>query len=462
MTSTQQSCPYLSTISRPSLDFDFEQTCSVTLSPNNIYCCLVCGVNFRGRSKQTPAYIHSVDEEHHVFISLEKGTFWCLPDGYEIIDPSLDDIKSAWKPRFTPDEILKIDERTDLSRDLFGRRYLPGFVGLNNLNKTDCMNATIQALAHVKPLRDFFLQCGDGKPFEILLYHSDSKKRKLEDTHGTRKLKKVMVDPQSFSHLAKMFGDLVRKMWSDKRFKSTVDPHMLVQAISNDSNKKFHIGKQIEAAEFMSWFLHQLHVGTGGKKPGSSIIHKIFQGMVEVTTLRRKSQQANHTNKVEDDRYGSEDEDEKYTVEKEGQRQSDWKETEMEEVTNETCFLQLTLDIPEKPLFKGDAGGLVIPQEPLVNILKKFDGVTFSDVITAQGVQRRKYKVKQLPNHLILCVSRFKRNEFNNEKNPTIVPFPVKNLDLGRYVMKSEEDSKLIVQTEAEIRKMSVSIEYMI
>lgn len=388
-------------------------------------------------------------------MSLEKGTFWCLPDGYEIVDPSLDDIKRAFKPVYTKEEIAQIDNQTDLSRDLFGRRYLPGFVGLNNLNKTDCINATIQALVHVKPLRDFFLQCGDGKPFELVLKNSSSKKRQRNGHHKT--VKTITVDPESFSHLAKMFGDLVRKIWSDKRFKSTVDPHMLVQAISNDSNKRFHVGKQIEAGEFMAWFLHQLHLGTGGKKPGSSIIHEIFQGSIEVTTQRTKVLQLSDGKEDTDDRYGSEDENEVEMKEKELQQQKTMNNTnEMEEIINETNFLQLTLDIPEKPLFKDDAGGLVIPQEPLVNILQKFDGVTFSDVLTAQGLQRRRYKVKQLPNYLILCVARFKKNEFNNEKNPTIVPFPVKNLDLGRYVMSSSDGGKTSAPSEDQVRGMSV------
>jgi len=453
MTSEAQTCPYLSTISRPSLDFDFEPTCSVTLVSNNIYCCLVCGVNFRGRSKQTPAYIHSVDEDHNVFMSLEKGTFWCLPDGYQIVDPSLDDITRAFKPVYSKEEIALIDSQTDLSRDLFGRRYLPGFVGLNNLNKTDCINATIQALVHVKPLRDFFLRCGDGMPFELILANSSSKKRKRDGIQ--KKTKKVMVDPESFSHLVKMFGELVRKIWSDKRFKSTVDPHMLVQAISNDSNKRFHVGKQIEAGEFMAWFLHQLHLGTGGKKSGSSIIYEIFQGSVEVTTQRHKTMHSSDVHEKEDDRYGSEDENETDMEGKEPPKATN--SNEMEEIIHETNFLQLTLDIPEKPLFKDDAGGLVIPQEPLVNILKKFDGVTFSDVLTANGLQRRRYKVKQLPSYLILCVARFKQNEFNNEKNPTIVPFPVKNLDLGRYVMRSSNDEKSSIPTEDQVHEMSVS-----
>ena len=47
----------------------------------------------------------------------------------------------------------------------------------------------------------------------------------------------------------------------------------------------------------------------------------------------------------------------------------------------------MTSDIPEKPLFKDEDGGLVIPQEPLVNVLRKFDGVSFSDALAMQQQQ---------------------------------------------------------------------------
>lgn len=41
-------CPYLDTIDRAVLDFDFEKLCSVTLTTNNVYACLVCGKYFQG------------------------------------------------------------------------------------------------------------------------------------------------------------------------------------------------------------------------------------------------------------------------------------------------------------------------------------------------------------------------------------------------------------------------------
>jgi len=506
-TNNTQGCPYLDTINRTSLDFDFEPTCSITLSSGtHIYCCLVCGKNFRGKGKQSPAYIHAINENHYVYIHLTHGTFWCLPDNYQIFDSSLNDIKEALQPTFSKDEMSNLDKQTVLSRDLFGKRYLPGFVGLNNLKKTDGYNATLQALAHVKPLRAFFLACseyndysssvadGNGDANKNTSFHDassssgfimnlkvPSKKRKHSGTTKIMKTKQVFINPKNFTPIVKSFGEMIRKMWSNKRFKSTVDPHLFIQAIYTTAanNDKFVIGKQCEVSDFICWLLHQLHIGImkattvvdskGNKKKGenvvvgksasisSSIIHEIFQGAVEIMTCQPKSTDKNQSSNelLNDDRLGSDDEQEEKAKEESLQSQ-----LEVEEIITTTNFLQLTLDIPEKPLFKDDKGGLVIPQEPLFNLLKKFDGMSFHDVIASQNAgvsMKRRYRLKRLPNYLIICLSRFQKNNFNIEKNPTIVPFPVKNLDLSHYVYDDEKDKKRDgIPTEHEIREMDI------
>ena len=147
-----------------------------------------------------------------------------------------------------------------------------------------------------------------------------------------------------------------------------------------------------------------------------------------------------------------------------------------EETVTETGFLHLTLDIPEKPLFKDADGGLVIPQEPLANVLRKFDGVTFGDVLASAddarmrrsgGVvaedgggivvsRRRRYRLKRLPDYLVLHLNRFKRTGFSVEKNPTIVMFPVRDFDLGSYVFP--EWGRDAVPTREEVERMSVSV----
>ena len=88
-------CPYLDTVNRQALDFDMEKLCSVTLGNRNVYACLVCGKFFLGRGRGTPAYTHSVQCSHFVFMNISSeieenfAKAYCLPDGYEIQDTSL-------------------------------------------------------------------------------------------------------------------------------------------------------------------------------------------------------------------------------------------------------------------------------------------------------------------------------------------------------------------------------------
>lgn len=86
-------CPYLDTVNRAVLDFDFERKCSVSLSTNNVYCCLVCGKYFQGRVFNSHAGQHSVEEDHHVFVNMQNRKIYCLPEDYEIFDSSLADIR---------------------------------------------------------------------------------------------------------------------------------------------------------------------------------------------------------------------------------------------------------------------------------------------------------------------------------------------------------------------------------
>lgn len=150
-------CPFLDTIDRQMIDFDSEKLCSQTLTNMNVYVCLVCGKYFQGRGKLTPAYTHSVQASHFVFMNLHSGRTYCLPDDYEVKDSSLADIRRCLSPQFTIEEIGRLNNDSSLARDVYGGSYLPGFVGLNNLNCTDYLNAVLHVLAHVSPFRDFWL-----------------------------------------------------------------------------------------------------------------------------------------------------------------------------------------------------------------------------------------------------------------------------------------------------------------
>ena len=151
-------CPYLDTVNRQMIDFDSEKLCSITLTNMNVYVCLVCGKYFQGRGKTTPLFTHSVQAGHFVFMNLQSGRVYSLPDDYEVIDTSLRDVQRCLSPRYSLEEINALNRNTSLARDVHSVSYLPGFVGLNNLNSTDYINSLLHALAHVTPFRDYWLE----------------------------------------------------------------------------------------------------------------------------------------------------------------------------------------------------------------------------------------------------------------------------------------------------------------
>ena len=125
-------------------------------SNNNTY--LIFLMYVKGRGKSTPLFTHSVQLGHFVSMNLHSGRTYCLPDNYEIIDSSLQDIQKCLSPSFQLQDINVLNSNISLARDIHGVSYLPGFVGLNNLNATDYISVLLHALAHVTPFRDFWLQ----------------------------------------------------------------------------------------------------------------------------------------------------------------------------------------------------------------------------------------------------------------------------------------------------------------
>jgi U4/U6.U5 tri-snRNP-associated protein 2 len=88
----------------------------------------------------------------------------------------------------------------------------------------------------------------------------------------------------------------------------------------------------------------------------------------------------------------------------------------------------LTLDLPRVPLFKDSLENIVIPQISIMNLLKKYDGQTFTED-PIKGIKKR-YHLLELPKYLILYFKRFEKNNFFVEKNTTIINFPLKRLSL--------------------------------
>ena len=390
-------CPFIDTVDRRTLDFDFEKLCSVTLVNLNCYCCLICGKYFQGRARGSPAYTHSLENGHSVYMNLTNRKIYCLPDDYEVVDPSLDDIKANMRPAFTPEQIKELDHRTRTSLALDGSEYLPGFVGFNNLKLTDGISVVVQCLMRVVPFRDYLLR------------------------------------PENYAHCRSLLlgrlGELARKNWNPSNYKSHISPHELVQACSIASEKRFRPGARSDPADFMAWVLNTLQrdmnkankklskrlaaeskasAAGGGKKAGRpkqrNIVNECFRGEVHVMTEKLSDKKAAVSAAA--DNAGLEE--------------------------SSANFLFLSLDLPQAPLYKDAQNHLVIPQVSLFSLLEKFDGETSQEL---RGGLLRRFRLKHpLPRYLIFHYKRFKLNNFFVEKNPTLVTFPVKNLELKDYI----------------------------
>ena len=363
-----RACPYLDTVHRAVLDFDFEKCCSVSLSPHNAYACLVCGKYFQGRGPSTHAYTHALEASHHVFLRLDDGRAYCLPDGYEIEDASLDDVRAALAPRFTPEEARRTSVAKQWRRGLDGSEYLAGAVGLNNLKHTTYVNATLQAFARVEPLRLFFLN-----------------RREASAAHAKRA-----------GALAARFGELTRKMWNPRAFKGQVSPHEFMRAVVASSGGAFKVDQPADPVDFMRWLMHALHRETRRGDGRGSVVDDCFAGEMETFTT--------------------------------GEPQPlDGGET-ADNLTAASVkravipFRMLALDLPPPPLFQDAMEKNIIPQVPIADLLRKYDGATPTP--TPRGGTRT-FKITRLPKYLVVHYKRFTKNAFFREKNPTIVTFPI-------------------------------------
>lgn len=356
-------CPYLGTINRHVLDFDFEKLCSVSLSGDNVYVDLVDGKYFQGRGKDTHAYRHALERGHYVWMNVSDGKVYCIPDGYEVVDKSLEDIKFNLRPEFDEEEVEYASTRVRFSKALDGTDFIPGCIGLNSIQDSDYQNVVIQALCTVIPLRNF-----------LLGWHKPTEKK---------------PDP-----ILDSLSQLLRKMYNPRNFKGLVSPHEFYQAVGVATQKKFY-AKQMDPVAFFSWMMGYLHRKIRAKD-GSSLVHDVFQGEVQV-----KLSPATDEARV---------------------------------IESKEKTIMLTLELPDEPLFKDNLD--FIPQVPLFNLLEKFNGEKPFEKIAKGGESReiRRYSLRRLPPYVICVVKRFRNNNFFVEKNPTIVTFPLKGLDLRDYI----------------------------
>jgi U4/U6.U5 tri-snRNP-associated protein 2 len=103
--------------------------------------------------------------------------------------------------------------------------------------------------------------------------------------------------------------------------------------------------------------------------------------------------------------------------------------------------LFLAVDLPPPPLFQDAVEKNIIPQVSIHSVLAKYDGKTTQVRLLRKALvivlmspkesagQLRRFKCQRLPAYIILHFKRFTKNQFVEEKNPTIVTFPLRGLD---------------------------------
>lgn len=308
----EPSYAFLETINRKKLDFDAEKACSVTLSTLNVYCCIVCGKYLQGRRANSPAFLHSVNDNHHVFVDFKTLKFYLLPDGIEIEDNGriqlLNSIRYAIGPQFTKNEISQFPTEC---QDLNNNTYFNGFIGVNNSARNKSVNVVLLALAHLRPLRDYCL------------------------------LAKIDQEDEFTRRLA-LF---IRKIWSVKLFKQHVSVDEFLAFVTvNDKRSAKNLN---DPRKCLLWLLDCIQTSAPKLK---YILSEACQGKVLVTKTGVKVIY---------------DEDENV---KDFTREKSSKSTSVP-------FWSLTLDLPPRPLFKGKINVNDLPQVRLEDLMCKFNGI---------------------------------------------------------------------------------------
>ncbi|SCU81045.1 LANO_0B01838g1_1 [Lachancea nothofagi CBS 11611] len=211
---------YLESIDIKKLDFDREQICSVTLSPLNVYCCLTCGKFLQGRGEKSVAFLHSIHEDHHVFMNLKTRRAYILPENYEI--PAiqfLEKIKFAICPSYTQKDIASYPVKCF---DMSNNPYLNGLVGLDDPNHTLHVTVILQLVAQISPLRDILL----------------------------------LMDSEDFKdELLKRLSVLVKKIWSPYLFRSHLSPHEFLHQLTL---VKTTTAEETDPKSFLLWLINYI------------------------------------------------------------------------------------------------------------------------------------------------------------------------------------------------------------
>jgi U4/U6.U5 tri-snRNP-associated protein 2 len=159
---------YLDTINKKILNFDMPLECCVTLATTNVHICLVCNKYLQGASTNSPAYMHAIDTNHHVFLNTKTNKFIILPEERILSktrEKELHDIQLLSNPEFNDRLISQFDFKPLYGETLNHEKYSVGYIPLVNDNievlkdgNSEEKNYLYYAIAHLSNVRDYLIK----------------------------------------------------------------------------------------------------------------------------------------------------------------------------------------------------------------------------------------------------------------------------------------------------------------
>lgn len=282
----------------------------------------------------------------------------------------------------------------------------PRSSGLRNLGNTCFMNAVLQSLSNIQQF------CGYIKQLPSLEEKSTKKK------HITRKASKTEEDILLIEEVRKTLVSL----WQGT--KGAISPESLFCVIWKVV-PRFRGYQQQDAHEFMRYLLDRLHtellsllpypnnnspfIGPKGK---STIVTAIFGGLLqnEVTCLECRMESKKHD-----------------------------------------PFLDLSLDIPAQfsqiRSSKIKEGDPVCRLEDCLSSFTELEELEASELYMCSNCKKKqrstkKFWIRRLPNVLCLHIKRFRWQSYFRVKLDTFVEFPLKNLNMNKYVLNNLHETR--------------------
>lgn len=375
-------------VNKKLLDFDLEKICSVSLATTSIYCCLYCGKFFQGRSLNSHAYNHSIENENHIwFINLDTLKVYQLPENIEVDkdhqQPVLNEIRECIDPQYTEQtikETLHNPEKT-ISWDLTNQeQYVVGLMGLsvvNNDSKNNFQNVILQVFARLLEIRDWYLintsRGSNGSVFESTnLKYSD---------HYNLNLK---------------LGLFLRKYCNSRLLKSHMSPFDLLN-YTNKMSKGIFLKSSLDNNDpkfFLNWLLNSLDKGIKGK---NNILESKIRGQIQVREISENQPTKTHISK----------------------------------------FWQLPLSLPDKRVLlrRDDVTSNAVQEQ--ISLMQLFANKLLKPTIISDTTFRR-YKLLKFPNYLIINFDRFNKN-FRHNFNDIVVKYDPDFLDLSQFSSTEEK-----------------------